>query len=108
MNNYDPNTIKTRDILFVDILTNENLSGRVVIYKDDSHELKREHFYWENMQDKDGNTLPSPRYIKLKDLELAHLKRLCYFTLKGFPPYVNQLMVDEYNYRIDKGEIQCQ
>lgn len=104
MTDYDPIYVNDREVLSVDVLTNESISDRIVIYKDDTHERKREHFYWENVQDKNGKLLPSARYIKLKDLELSHLKRLCYFTLKGFPPYVNQLMVDEYNYRIDKGE----
>ena len=101
MTDYNTNNINTREPLFVDMFTNESPSDRIVIYKDDTHERKREHFYWESKMDKKGNTLPSPTYIKLKDLELAHLERLCYFTLKGFPTYVNELMVDEWNYRID-------
>lgn len=104
MTDCNPNSINTREPLFVDMFTNESPSDRIVIYKDDPHERKREHFYWESCMDKSGNMYLSPCYLKLKDLELAHLKRLCYFTLKGFPPYVNHLMVDEYNYRIDKGE----
>lgn len=104
MTEHNTHKSNTREVLFVDMFTNESTSDRIVIYKDDSHELKREHFYWESKMDKSGNSLPSPIYIKLKDLELAHLQRLCYFTLKGFPAYVNQLMVDEWNYRVDKGE----
>ena len=105
MTEYTPNSINTREPLFVDMFTNESPSDRIVIYKDDSHERKREHFYWESKMDKSGNSLSSPIHIKLKDLELAHLKRLCYFTLKGFPLYVNQLIVDEWNYRVDNKEI---
>lgn len=101
MKDYDPNSINMREILFIDNFSSEN---SVIIYKDDSHERKREHFYWESWMDKNGNTYLSPCYIKLKDLELAHLKRLCHFTLKRFPPYVNQLMGDEWNYRIEKGD----
>lgn len=93
----------TKQILFVDVVSNENLSDKVVIFKEDTHEKKREHFYWENYQDKNGKHLEELRSIKLRDLEDKHLKRLCYFTLKGFPPYINELMVDEYNYRIDNG-----
>jgi hypothetical protein len=104
MTDYNPNSINMREPLFVDMFTNESPSDRIVIYKDDTHERKREHFYWESCMDKNGKHLPSPVYIKLKDLELAHLKRLCYFTLKGFPPYVNDLIVAEWNYRIDRGE----
>lgn len=34
----------TKQILFVDVVSNENLSDKVVIFKEDTHEKKREHF----------------------------------------------------------------
>lgn len=45
MNNYDPVIINGREVLFMDVISNEGLSDRVVIFKDDPHEKKREHFY---------------------------------------------------------------
>ncbi|AGH32115.1 hypothetical protein VPHG_00048 [Vibrio phage 11895-B1] len=78
-------------------------SHRVLFYETNTHEEIRGKFIWEQHQDKNGKPLEEVRYILLKDLDKKHLKRLCYFTLKGFPEVVNKWLLDEWNYRIDNG-----
>jgi hypothetical protein len=74
------------------------------LYTDDPHEKIREEFIWGRNFDKNGKKLPQTEYIALKDLEDGHLESLCYFTLKGYPAKINQVLVNEWNYRIEQNE----
>lgn len=78
-----------------------NPSNRILFYESDTHEDIRNKFVWERKLSKNKTLLREPEYILLKDLTNEHLERLCYFTLKGWHPFVNKCMVDEWNYRID-------
>ena len=73
------------------------------LYSDDPHEKIREDFIWGRNFGKNGKKLPQAEYIALKDLEDDHLESLCYFTLKGYPAKINQVLVNEWNYRIEEG-----
>lgn len=69
------------------------------VYSDDPHEKIREHFTWCKRCDKDGNYLPQPEMVLLKDLEDSHLEELCDFTSNGYPVRIHKVMLDEREYR---------
>lgn len=86
------------NIIYVDA----SLPSDRIIFRDiDSHEDIRNKFVWERRQSESGKLLPEIERILLKDLSNKHLKTLCYFTLEGWHPFVNQCMIDEWNYRIE-------
>lgn len=95
----DPSSI--RETLQVNCHDPDN---RIILYTDDPHEKIREHFIWQRNFDKNGKQLPQPEMILLKDLDDDHLKTLCYFTMTGYPAKINQVFINEYNYRIDLKE----
>lgn len=71
------------------------------VYADDDHSIIREDFEWVRRMDKNKKLLEEPQILKLKDLSNNHVESLCYFTVKGFPDFINKVFVDEHNYRID-------
>lgn len=73
------------------------------VYVGDPHELIRERFTWGRNTDKRGILLPEIVLMKLKDLSNGHLENLCSFTSEGYPTFINQVFLDEWNYRIDEG-----
>lgn len=75
----------------------------LTVYADDDHSLIREHFEWTRRMDKNKKMLPEPQILKLKDMSNDHIETLCYFTVKGYPDFINKIFVDEHNYRIDHG-----
>lgn len=70
----------------------------LAVFSDDPHEKIREHFKWGRCMGKDGNSIPL-EFILLKDLDDGHIKALVDYTSKGYPDYINKVMVDEFNYR---------
>lgn len=78
-----------------------HLDNRIIFWETDTHEDIRNKFVWEQRQDSKGKPLATPKLLLLKEISNKHLKTLCYFTLKGWHPFVNKVMIDEWNYRID-------
>ena len=72
------------------------------VYADDPHETIREHFTWTSTMDKNKKPLKTPVVKKLKELDDDHVETLCYFTLRGYPSFINQVFVDEHNYRLEQ------
>lgn len=73
----------------------------LTVYTDDDHSLIREHFEWTRRMDKNKKMLSEPQILKLKDMSNDHIENLCYFTVRGYPDFINKVFVDEHNYRID-------
>lgn len=71
------------------------------VYADDDHSVIREDFEWTRRMGKNKNLLGEPQVMKLKDLSNNHVESLCYFTVRGYPDFINKVFVDEHNYRID-------
>ena len=71
------------------------------VYTDDTHEIIREAFKWTRNFDKNGKRLEKSEQRLLKELSNDHVENLCYFTVKGYPDFINKVFVDEHNYRID-------
>ena len=71
------------------------------VYSDDPHETIREAFKWTRNFDKNGKRLQKSEQRLLKELSNDHIESLCYFTVKGYPDFINKVFVDEHNYRID-------
>ncbi|AOQ26747.1 hypothetical protein [Vibrio phage S4-7] len=70
-------------------------------FSEDDHSNIREDFEWTRRIGKNKKLLEEPQVTKLKDLSNNHVESLCYFTVRGFPDFINKVFVDEHNYRID-------
>lgn len=73
----------------------ENLT----ITTDSSIEDIHEFFVWGRNMDADGNRLPETEYVLLKDITDGHLEALVECTKNGYPPYINEIMIREKEYR---------
>lgn len=73
----------------------------LAVYSDDSHEKIREAFKWTRNYNKKGKPLKKSEQRLLKEVSNDHVENLCYFTVRGYPDFINKIFVDEYNYRID-------
>jgi len=72
------------------------------VYVGDAHGKIREVFTWTRQLDANGNVLPEPEVVLLKDITDDHLNALVEWTLDGYPDYINSVFVEEVNWR--KGE----
>ena len=69
------------------------------VRSDDPHEKIREHFEWVRRMNEQGQMLPKPEVVKLKDITDSHLMALVEYTKEGYPEEINKVFVDEIEFR---------
>ena len=69
------------------------------VRSDDPHEEIREHFEWVRRMNEQGQMLPKPEVVKLKDITDSHLMALVEYTKEGYPEEINKVFVDEIEFR---------
>ena len=68
------------------------------VYTDSPHKLIREKFTWTKRMNEDGEMI-APEQILLKDITDNHLDVLISWTQDDYPEYINQVFVDEKQWR---------
>lgn len=74
----------------------QNLS----LYEDSPHEDIREVFTWTRIFDAEMNRLSQPEPVLLKDITDSHLDALVEWTEEGYPAHINNLFVNEKQWRV--------
>lgn len=72
------------------------------VRSEDPHEKIREHFEWTRCMNEQGQMLPKPEIVKLKDITDSHLLALVKWTKEGYPEEINKVFIDEVAFRNSK------